>query len=446
MRNRKIRSLLLIGLVAVITYAPGPARGDQHSMVIDEVFGGVGYSPDAQFIELRMKTSGQNRVTDSDLTIFDEDGTQLISYPLTQDVTNGLTGDSVLIGTFDAEQLFDMDVDFQVSLNLPTSGRACFGSSASSFYDCVTWGSYTGTAPQNPVNDPEGLIAGASFRRVYGNNGIDFDDDHNDNQLDFIIDTPDPRNNNRDSFNASQRIKFGPSSISVSEVELQVDVPVTRLGDTTGAVDFLFSMTPGTAEGNDFNDASGIKTFGTGQNSFDIDVTFPDNSIFEGPETINLTMREPTSPAFLAMPVNSKIILTDFEDDEDPPTSEITKPDHRASYRPSRLGSIRGISDDGVGVVDEVEVALRQKRTNGSCKWFNGNRFVNDPCGDKRFINTTTSPDGDWRRSLGDPLPKSKGTKVKFYTAYSRAIDSGVPANTETTFTIGRNANKFEIK
>jgi hypothetical protein len=446
MKKRMLGTFLLLGLVAGIVAVPSPAGALQHLMYIDEVFGGVGYAPGADFIELRMYSGNQGSVDDHVVTTYSADGNLLDTATFTSNVANEQQGDSILIATDEAENLFQVTADLPVNtLNIPTDGRACFGPSTTSHFDCVTWGDYAGPSPQSPINNPEGMIAGASFRRVYGTNGIDGSDDHDNNVRDFLINTPDPRNNNDDSFNASQRIKFGPSSINVSEVELQVDVPVTRLGDTTGAVDFLFSMVPGTAEGTDFNDASGIKTFGTGQNGFDIDVTFPDNSIFEGPETINLTMRGPTSPAFLAMPVNSRIILTDFEDDEEPPTSEITKPEHRGTYGRSNLGSIRGTSDDGVGVVDVVKVALRQTRTDGSCKWFNGNRFVSRSCSNKLFVEDNAAADGDWNLNLGDPLAKSVGTNVKFYTAYSRATDSGVPSNTEVGFETGRNSNRFEI-
>jgi hypothetical protein len=446
--KRLIGSVALVFLVAGLVLVPGPASASQHNMYIDEIFGGVGYAPNAQFLELRMWNGGQQFVNGADVTTFDNDGTQVATEAFTADEGNGTQGASILVGTAEAATLFGVPLDLEFDDPfLSPSGKACFGSSTSSFYDCVTWGDYIGPQPQSPVNNPEGLVQGASFRRTYGSNGIDGTDDHNDNERDFIIDTPDPRNNNNATFAANQRIKFASSADTVPEnIGSQFAIAASRLGDATGTVDFLFSMTNGTAEGNDYTDVSGFKSFGNGMSSMDILVTVADNSTFEGPETINMTMRGPTSPAFLATPVNSTLTITDFEDDEDPPTSEITKPEHGQSYRPSRLTRLRGTSDDGVGVVDVVKVALRQTRTDGSCKWFNGNRFVNGPCGDKKFINAATQQNGDWSRGLGDPLKKSVGTNVRFYTAYSRATDSGIPANTETGFETGRNANRFEIK
>jgi Calx-beta domain len=449
-KRRLINSILLVALVAGVAVVPTPAAASEHLMYIDEVFGGVGYATDIDFIELRMYSGGQTDVAGTSVTIFDNSGAEIDEEQITNDsgITNGASGASILMATEAAEDHFDMAADFARNISLPPSGRACFGPSDTSFYDCVSWGNYTGASPQTPANNPEGMVQGASFRRTYGSNGIDGGDDHNDNQRDFIINTPDPRNNNGDTFDADQRIKFASSADTVPEnIGSPFAVPAHRLGDTTGAVDFLFSMTNGTAEGSDYTDASGIKTFADGISGIDILVTVDDNSTFEGPETINMTMRGPTSPAFLASPVNSRLTITDFEDDEDPPSSEITKPEHDQSYKPSRLGKLRGTSDDGVGVVDVVKAALRQTRTDGSCKWFNGNRFVNGACGDKKLINSETEQNGDWSLALGDPLKKSVGTNVRFYTVYSKAKDSANPAaNVESGFEKGRNSNKFEIK
>jgi hypothetical protein len=213
-------------------------------------------------------------------------------------------------------------------------------------------------------------------------------------------------------------------------------------------VDFLFSTIEGTADiPSDFSDATGIETFGDAVSNVDLEVTLgADNSVFEGPETINLTMRGPTSPAFLAAPVNSQIIITDYEDDTDPPTSEITKPEHRERYGLGMM-TIEGTADDGPGSIDKVKVALRQKRTDGSCKWFNGNSFVWKACSKKIFLDANCCIGDTWRKPLGTTLAPSVRTNIKFYTAYSKAFDSALPvSNKETGFETGRNANRFDIK
>jgi Calx-beta domain len=446
---RLVKSVVLVALIAGMIGMPGPAEATQHNMYIDEIFGGVGYAPTAQFLELRMWSGGQNNVLGADVTTFDGNGAQVATEEFADDAINGAKGSSILVGTAAAEDLFDVPLDLEFDTDFLTqSGKACFGPSTSSFYDCVTWGNYTGSQPQSPANNPEGLVQGASFHRTYGNNGIDGTDDHNNNRRDFLLDTPTPRNNNGLIFVASQRIRFSGDPVAFPETTLAtIEIPIVRGPDTTGPVDVSFATSNGTAEGNDYTDADDIVTFSNGVGNVNVGVNLNNNDQFEGPETVILTIRGPTSPAYLGRPMNSRITITDFEDDEESPTSRITKPDHGQSYKPSRLGKLRGTSDDGVGVVDVVKVALRQTRTDGSCKWFNGNRFVNRACGNKMFVDSATEPNGDWGLSLGDPLKKSAGTNVRFYTAYSKAHDSGIPAaNVETGFDTGRNANRFEIR
>jgi len=143
----------------------------------------------------------------------------------------------------------------------------------------------------------------------------------------------------------------------------------------------------------------------------------------------------------LDFPMNARIRITDYEDDDEAPRSRVRRPDHGESYPRAMLMVIKGTSNDGVGDISGVKMGLRKTMTNGTCRWYNGNGFVQQPCSNKRFVNANGAE--QWKKNVG-LLAKSVGTNVKFYTAFSQAKDLG--DNSETGFEKGRNSNRFEIK
>jgi hypothetical protein len=63
-----------------------------------------------------------------------------------------------------------------------------------------------------------------------------------------------------------------------------------------------------------------------------------------------------------------------------PPASTITVPVYGNSYSPTNLTDFTGTaSDEGLGV-SRVQIALGQKRTDGSCRWWDGSSFVVGKC------------------------------------------------------------------
>ena len=82
-----LRPSLILGLlsfVALLSALSSPAPGEAifHLAVIDEVMSGVGGDPDAQYVEVRMETSGQNIVHDTLLSVFDEDANPALTLLL----------------------------------------------------------------------------------------------------------------------------------------------------------------------------------------------------------------------------------------------------------------------------------------------------------------------------------------------------------------------------
>lgn len=168
-------------LVGGAWLAATPAQAALHLMVIQEVFVGppsdgnareVPLTPDqrAQYVMLRMTSSGQTFVSGSSIRVEDVNGVVLGNFgSFTANVANGgaacayPTCPAIVIGTTAAKNLFpftfDKIVDGQAGrVALPTAGgRACFVS-GSTVYDCVAWG------PFNCLNS--GGCTGFNTRRI----------------------------------------------------------------------------------------------------------------------------------------------------------------------------------------------------------------------------------------------------------------------------------------
>jgi Tol biopolymer transport system component len=124
------------------------------------------------------------------------------------------------------------------------------------------------------------------------------------------------------------------------------------------------------------------------------------------------------------------------------PVSVIHVPAYGDSYSPANLVDLSGTaSDEGLGV-SRVEIALRQERTDGTCRWWDGSGFVVGRCRHERWLRAKGTE--AWTYHLASQLTRSVGTKVKSYTLLSRAQDFA--GNLETSFETGRNRVPFEIE
>jgi hypothetical protein len=103
-------------------------------------------------------------------------------------------------------------------------------------------------------------------------------------------------------------------------------------------------------------------------------------------------------------------------------------------------------TDEGVKTIAKVEVALQKKMKNGKCAWLKGTRFgaAGKNCGAKKWLPTAHRPATDLYFLKLKPLAATIGTKIKNYTAWTRATDS--MANMESTFTRVRNLSTLQVK
>jgi hypothetical protein len=182
--------VLVVSLVGALTIAGPPATASFHLMVVQELFGGTSAAPNAQFVELRMFSSGQNLVAGHTLRFFNADGSLATTYTFPSNVANAATDDRILACTTEAQTLFALVCDLSISANLPfPSGKVVF----SDTIDAVAYGAYTGST--SDTGTPAGfLVRGRSLQRKKDSGGSG---DTNNSYADFRYTAPGPKNNAR---------------------------------------------------------------------------------------------------------------------------------------------------------------------------------------------------------------------------------------------------------
>jgi hypothetical protein len=86
-------------------------------------------------------------------------------------------------------------------------------------------------------------------------------------------------------------LSFASGTFAALEASGAATVTVTRSGGTTGISTATVSVTAGgTAGAGDFTLASGAVSFGAGETSKNVTLTLVDDSLIEGPETVNLAL------------------------------------------------------------------------------------------------------------------------------------------------------------
>src|ERR1700682_4000041 len=150
-------------LSAILFLLAMPARASFHFMQIEEVIGGVNGDTTAQAIQLRMRSSGQNFVTGTQIIAVDAAGNNPITVAtLTSDVSSG-AGGRILIATanFTNYETTPIAADFTMNNPIPASylaaGRLRY-QRGPTIYWSVSWGgsAYTGPNTGTTDNDADG--------------------------------------------------------------------------------------------------------------------------------------------------------------------------------------------------------------------------------------------------------------------------------------------------
>ena len=173
------------------------ASAAQHLISVREVYPGSVAEPGAEFVELQLYAGGQQFVGGHEVRVYDQTGSVTGTYSFTAAVANGQSQRSILIATAAAQTQFGVSADLIAAAPgmSPAGGAACWDS-----FDCVSWGSFSGSLPS-----PAGSAAGAipdgsslvrSITRAGSQTSLDGSDDSNSSAADFAAcSTPSPRNN-----------------------------------------------------------------------------------------------------------------------------------------------------------------------------------------------------------------------------------------------------------
>ena len=110
-------------------------------------------------------------------------------------------------------------------------------------------------------------------------------------------------------------LKFDVSAYSVVEEAGSITIKVTRSGGSDGQITVDYATADGTATaGADYTAATGTLTFAAGEVSKTFAVTVLDDSVYEGDETVNISLVNPTGGATLISPSTAVLTITDAAD------------------------------------------------------------------------------------------------------------------------------------
>ena len=127
-----------------------------HVMQIEQIIGGINGDNTAQAIQLRLRGGGQTVVSSSRLRAWDAAGLNpVLLIDMTTNVTNGLTGDNILIASasfntimttaFGAGYVRDFTLTNLIPASYLNGGKVTFETDGGFIYWSLAFGAYTGT-------------------------------------------------------------------------------------------------------------------------------------------------------------------------------------------------------------------------------------------------------------------------------------------------------------
>jgi Calx-beta domain len=243
------------------------------------------------------------------------------------------------------------------------------------------------------------------------------------------------------------RVSFEGVPYSQSETFPSARIPVFSAGASPPSGPVTYTIDPGPGNpatpGEDYTATSpGTVNFG-GQRWATIPIGVINDEIGEGPEDVTITLSGPD----VSSPNSTTFTIEDNEESERP-KSRFHHPRHKWRYKKSdyRIREFHVFASDnpgGAGVVG-AQMALKRTRANGACQWFTGKGWQAKDCQNREWLDMKYDPVGQLFLYRMKQLKSSVGTRIKNYTAFSRAIDGS--GNVESDFKQKRNDNTFEIK
>lgn len=158
---------LILALAALTLLSARPAGATFHVMQIEQVVGGLNGATGIQAVQLRMRTLGQNLVSNARLVVRDATGSNpviLIAFP--SNVGNGAEGARVLAATagFAAATTPSLTPDFIFTNPIPDSylaaGTLTYEDNFGGVLWRLSWGGAAYTGPENGelTNDADGIF------------------------------------------------------------------------------------------------------------------------------------------------------------------------------------------------------------------------------------------------------------------------------------------------
>ena len=225
-------------------------------------------------------------------------------------------------------------------------------------------------------------------------------------------------------------------------------IPVFWAGSTApGSVPFTVGAGPGNAAtpGEDFTVATPSPLSIPSSRFGFIRLDVVGDKLGEGDESLTITI-EPGAGYTVDQPSSTTLTILDNEENIFP-TSRFHHPRNKWKYNKAdyriREFHIFATDEGGSGVV-AAEMALRRNLANGKCAWKVKKGWQKKDCDNKTWLSTKYDDVGELFYNRMNQLKSSVGTKIKNYTAFSRAIDGA--GNVEKEFSKKRNMNTFEIR
>jgi Calx-beta domain len=245
----------------------------------------------------------------------------------------------------------------------------------------------------------------------------------------------------------ADRVGFEGVPYTQSETFPTARIPVFRAGPVTIPTSVTYAVEPGPGNpatpGADYTVTSPpTLSFATGERYKTIDLNVINDKLGEGAEEVTITLAGPE----VSDPSTTTFTIEDNEESVFP-TSRFHHPRHKWKYKKSdyriREFHVFAADEGGSGVV-AAEIALRRNLANGKCVWLTTSGWQKKDCQHREWLPTKYDEAGVLFYYRMKQLKSSVGTRIKDYTAFSRAIDGA--ENVEKEFVKKRNDNTFEIK
>jgi hypothetical protein len=293
--------------------------------------------------------------------------------------------------------------------------------------------------PTETDGDEERAIESFWFRLIHGTRGLV---DPSSAPIHIIDENGPPRFSLEPTVDGSGAVPY-----TRSESFARIRIPVFLAGTSeSGSVAFTVEPAPGSpaTPGEDFavSTPSPLQ-IGSDRVGF-IDIDIVNDKVGEGDESVAITLH-PGTGYEVEEPSSTTLTILDNEENVFP-VSRFHHPRERWKYNKAdyRIREFHIFAtDEGSGVV-AAEMALRRNLKNGKCAWKMKKGWQKKDCQNRTWLPTKYDDTGELFYYRMKQLKPSVKTKIKNYTAFSRAIDGA--GNVEKEFNKKRNANTFEIR